>query len=63
MKKARRCGSEVAASALNLPDPSELANLWERLQSAHFSRDDGEMKDLDLAMKGKTDELMNDIVK
>ena len=33
------------------------------MQEAHCNAERGELKDLDLAMKGNTDEIQNDIVK
>ncbi|XP_028403627.1 DNA-directed RNA polymerase I subunit RPA1-like isoform X2 [Dendronephthya gigantea] len=63
MKKGRRCGHEVATEALGLPEDTENEVLMERFQAAHHSRDDNDMKELDLKMKGKTDQVQDQINK
>ena len=63
MREGSKAGPAVAAKALNVDDAADTQRLRTRLQEAHFSKDGGEMKDLDLSMKGKTDEIQNDIVK
>ena len=61
MQRASVCGHEVAARALGVDDPADEQQLLRRLQEAHFGLDDGPTKDLDLCMKGKTDEYQNKI--
>ena len=61
--KAGSKGDDVAVKALNVSEDISKDALRNRLQEAHFNKDPGDMKDLDLSMKGKTDEIQNDIVK
>ncbi|CAB3992022.1 DNA-directed RNA polymerase I subunit RPA1, partial [Paramuricea clavata] len=63
MKKGRRCGNDVATGALGLPEDTENEVLIERFQAAHHSRDGSDMKELDLKMKGKTDQVQDQINK
>ena len=48
--------------AFNVAEDRDLERLKQRYEEAHFSKDD-ELKDMDLAMKGKTDEIQNAIAK
>eukprot|EP00058_Branchiostoma_floridae_P008853 XP_002594341.1 hypothetical protein BRAFLDRAFT_201044 [Branchiostoma floridae] len=65
MTAAAHCGDDAAARALGM-DISvkiETDTLKEALQTAHFSPDDQDMKEWDMAMKSKTDQFSNDINK
>ncbi|CAH1774106.1 unnamed protein product [Owenia fusiformis] len=62
MAASKHCGPEVAARALDLKDFSDPEVLKDKLQAAHFSKEDL-FKDLDLCMKGKTNEFQNSITK
>ena len=63
MKEGAECGNAVAAKALNLDQDVDAGTLWDSLQEAHFRPDGTGLRDLDLSMKGATDEIMNNIVK
>lgn len=66
MKNGATTGSSVAAKALGMAgdnrevDESELRR---RMQEAQFTGGGAELKDLDLSMKGNTDEIQNAIAK
>ncbi len=66
MRRGARTGDTVARQAMGLKQEdveSQPNILQKRLQEAHHAKDDGEMKDLDLQMKGNTDEIQNNIAK
>ena len=62
MKQGAVSGHEVFGNAFTLPVDTPENEIKERYQQAHYSSDDVELKELDLAMKCKTDELQNRIV-
>ena len=63
MKKGAKSGPAACAKALEIPEEEHTPEfLYKRMQEAHFG-DGGEMKDLDLAMKGTADQIQNDIAK
>ena len=64
MTKASQCGRKVAAQAFMMDESDDDDALLERkLQEAHFNRDPGSLKDLDLSMKAATDKFQNKIAK
>ncbi len=63
MKQGAGKGVGAAASALDLDPSVDSSTLWNKLQEAHFRADGSGLKDLDLAMKGCTDEIQNEIAK
>ena len=63
MTKASGCGRKVAAQAFMLDETEEEVWLERKLSEAHFSRDPGSMKDLDLSMKAATDKYQNKIAR
>ncbi|ELU12458.1 hypothetical protein CAPTEDRAFT_154177 [Capitella teleta] len=62
MKAAALSGPSVVAKAFHLEGSPSEQELHDAVQAAHWSKDD-ELKDLDLSMKGNTDQLQNDIAK
>ena len=62
MEKSKYCGPAVAAKALHVEDPQE-STLLHHLRRAHFSKDGNDLKDLDLCMKGQTDDFQTQIAK
>lgn len=62
MKAAALSGPAVVAKAFHLEGSPSEQELHDAVQAAHWSKDD-ELKDLDLSMKGNTDQLQNDIAK
>ena len=63
MEEGSRCGNKTAAKALNLDPHVDEVTLWNKLQEAHFLPDGSGLKDLDLSMKGSTDDIQNKITK
>ena len=63
MTKASQCGRKVAAQAFMMDESEDDALLERKLQEAHFNRDPGSLKDLDLSMKAATDKFQNKIAK
>ncbi|XP_019629041.1 PREDICTED: DNA-directed RNA polymerase I subunit RPA1-like isoform X3 [Branchiostoma belcheri] len=65
MTAAALCGDDAAARALGMDTGVKVESdtLKEALQTAHFSPDDQDMKEWDMAMKSKTDQFSNDINK
>ena len=63
MKEGAQCGNKTAAKALNLDPQVDPVTLWNKLQEAHFLPDGSGLKDLDLSMKGSTDDIQNKISK
>ena len=63
MKESAKCGPKVAAKAFNVKDTSDEALIESKMEEAHFDRESNAMQDLDLCMKGQTDEIQNSIVK
>ena len=57
------CAVDVVVKALDLDPNLSNTDLVTKLREAHLSRDDRPMKELDLAMKSKTDEIQNNISK
>lgn len=63
MKEGTKCGNRTAAKALNLDPDVDAVTLWDKLQESHFMSDGSGLKDLDLSMKGSTDDIQNQIAK
>ncbi|XP_014670360.1 PREDICTED: DNA-directed RNA polymerase I subunit RPA1-like, partial [Priapulus caudatus] len=63
MAAARNAGSEVAAKALGVSNYTDENEISQRYRASHYSQDDGDLKELDLCMKAKTDETNNEINK
>ena len=63
MEEGAKCGNKTAAKALNLAPDVDPTTLCNKLQEAHFLADGSGLKDLDLSMKGSTDEIQNKISK
>lgn len=61
MAQAPDCATRVAAKALHIKDKTEMANLTNKLREAHLTDSGNALKDLDLCMKGETDEFQNQI--
>ena len=53
----------MACSALNITGNVDKDVITKRYQEAHFAKDDGELKDLDLKMKDQTDAIQNAVAK
>ena len=63
MKRGQTSGPEVIRKAFpKLTSESTESDHVKHYQSAHHSKDDIELKELDLAMKNTTNELQNQIV-
>ena len=62
MEESTRSGPSAVAQAFNVSDSTNEEELLRKYEEAHYSKE-GELKDLDLAMKGKTDEYQNKIAK
>ena len=63
MAKASQCGRSVAAQAFMMDESDDEDLLERKMREAHFSRDPGSLKDLDLSMKAATDKYQNRIAK
>ena len=63
MKNGSFTGTTVAAKAFGLEGIQDPQLIQKKFQEAHFSKGGEGLKDLDLSMKGNTDDIMNDIVK
>lgn len=62
MHKSGKCGDEVVTQALGLEEGTEGQELREAMMDAQFDRNDRRLRELDLCMKGKTDDTQNAIV-
>ena len=61
--KSGKCGSEVVTQALGLEEgQQEEEQLTEAMMDAQFDKNDRRLRELDLCMKGKTDNTQNAIV-
>lgn len=60
--KSGKCGDEVVIQALGLEEGQEAQELREAMMDAQFDRNDRRLRELDLCMKGKTDDTQNTIV-
>ena len=57
------CGPDSAIKALNLYKTDGDEVLLRALKDAHFDKDDRRLRELDLSMKSKTDDIQNQIVR
>jgi hypothetical protein len=60
--KSKKCGPEVARQALGLGEDGEQEEIVEAMMDAQFDKNDRRLRELDLCMKGKTDNTQNAIV-
>ena len=63
MRNNRNCGAAVAAKAFNVSDATDITTIQNSIEDAHFDRNNNGLQDLDLCMKGQTDDIQNNIVK
>jgi hypothetical protein len=63
MKKGRSSGHAVAAKVFGVAGDADAETLVNTMRESHLCPYGDIMKDLDLAMKGCTDEIQNDIAK
>ncbi|XP_064625511.1 DNA-directed RNA polymerase I subunit RPA1-like [Lineus longissimus] len=63
MEDGAQSGPAASAKAFKLDDDSDGELIVRRYHMAHFNKDDSELKELDHAMKGFTDECQNQITK
>ena len=62
MKEGQTIGSKVAKEAFNIvTGDASVRALSEKYKQAHYSKDDVDLRMLDLSMKGETDRLQNEI--
>ena len=54
-------GPTAAKKALDLPENTGRTELLKSLKKAHFDKDDRRMRELDLSMRGQTNEIQNSI--
>ncbi|XP_041360150.1 uncharacterized protein LOC121376369 [Gigantopelta aegis] len=57
------CAVDVVVTALAVDPNISDSDLVSKMRAAHLSRDDRPMRELDLAMKSKTDEIQNNITR
>ncbi len=63
MDSGTKTGPDVAKKAFNLPDTADHDTISNAIQQAHMTADREGLKDLDLCMKGNTDDIQNKIAK
>ncbi|XP_061175152.1 DNA-directed RNA polymerase I subunit RPA1-like [Saccostrea echinata] len=62
IQKSGKCGPEVATQALGLDEGQDEETIREAMMDAQFDKNDRRLRELDLCMKGKTDNTQNAIV-
>lgn len=58
---SKTVGTDAASEALNVDLSADEEELLRSMKSAHFNRDDRQLREMDLSMKDKTDRIQNDI--
>lgn len=61
VQRSNTVGPSAAAEALSFDCLPEKEVMLKALKSAHFNKDDRQLRELDLSMKDKTDRIQNDI--
>ena len=63
MKEGECSGGEVFRKVFGLSNDIGQEGIYKCYEKAHYNSDDIELKELDLAMKKKSNEIQNTIVK
>ncbi|KAJ8306316.1 hypothetical protein KUTeg_016861 [Tegillarca granosa] len=60
---SKQCGPQSTAEALGVDDAEDKEALVTAFKQAHFSSDDQQLKEMDLSMKSRTDDIQNEIAR
>jgi len=63
MVAGQKGGHVVAAKAFSVADTDNISEIESKMKEAHYDRENNTTQDLDLCMKGMTDEIQNEIAK